>query len=166
VIRLALAALIVFACGNALAGRLPPDDIEPMPQKLFDLEAHAPFIEKGEARIRGQAFLRQRGGGVVTCAGSVVALAPATEYFSSIRSGNLFLVPYKGEAEKFMRTTQCDAQGNFVFEGLPPGRYFVTTSVGWTVADQPQGGSLVKTVQIEALSDQSILLSEGDWAGR
>lgn len=36
----------------------------------------APYNALGPASIEGQAFLRQRGGGVVTCAGEKVELVP------------------------------------------------------------------------------------------
>jgi hypothetical protein len=49
----------------------------------FDAEDHRSFEGSGTATIKGQAFLRQKGGGVVTCAGSDVKLMPATNYFKA-----------------------------------------------------------------------------------
>lgn len=46
----------------------------------FDREAHAPYYLSGTGSIHGQAFLRQQGGGVVTCAGSPIG-PNATLYF-------------------------------------------------------------------------------------
>lgn len=56
--------------------------VSPPPQWTPGNEAseaeYAPFLKKGTARLSGQAFLAQRGGGVVMAAGRTVTLDPAT----------------------------------------------------------------------------------------
>ncbi|MGL4711601.1 MAG: hypothetical protein ACRCWP_03290, partial [Shewanella sp.] len=46
----------------------------------FDAAEAKKLMEKGNNAIEGNAFLRQRGGGVVTCSGMTVQLVPATAY--------------------------------------------------------------------------------------
>lgn len=58
----------------------PPFDL----QTQFSAQKHEKFLREGDATIRGQGFLRQKGGGVVTCAGYPVQLIPATPYFREV----------------------------------------------------------------------------------
>jgi hypothetical protein len=51
------------------------------PQTKFDYSEHEPYAKPVENGISGQAFLRQQGDSVVTCAGSRVLLLPATSSF-------------------------------------------------------------------------------------
>ncbi|MDQ6996926.1 MAG: hypothetical protein Q9M82_05625, partial [Mariprofundus sp.] len=50
------------------------------------------YVVSGQNTITGQAFLRQQGGGTVTCAGSHVVLFPATPFWkelvSTLQQGN------------------------------------------------------------------------------
>ena len=55
------------------------------PQKVvlnsrFDAEQTQEMLLKGDNTITGSALIRQQGGGVVTCAGNEVWLAPVTPY--------------------------------------------------------------------------------------
>jgi hypothetical protein len=44
---------------------------EPMEMKTkFDYAQHEPYMQPGNNGIKGQGFMRQLGGGVVTCAGT------------------------------------------------------------------------------------------------
>lgn len=49
-------------------------------QNNFDFDQAERLMKKGKNTVIGNAFLRQNGGGIVTCAGSEVTLIPATEY--------------------------------------------------------------------------------------
>src|SRR4030095_16529486 len=53
-------------------------------QTAFDPLEHNAYMEPGENSIKGQGFLRQQGGGVVTCAGSEVFMVPATSFFREV----------------------------------------------------------------------------------
>src|SRR5208337_5281057 len=67
----------------------PPEPVAMRHQ--FDPDEYIPYTKLGGAAIIGQAFMRQKGGGVVTCAGSPVLLVPDTPYieemFSILSSG-------------------------------------------------------------------------------
>ena len=49
-------------------------------QNAFDAQEAAKIFEKGNNTIKGSAFLRQQGGGTVTCASSELFLFLATAF--------------------------------------------------------------------------------------
>ncbi len=132
----------------------------------FDPNGVAFIHATGPNTIQGQAFMRQRGGNVVTCAGSDVFLVPRGSY-SEERIANIFGTTQRVARNiawadapdaaywEYMRRTRCDAQGGFVFEDLADGDYFITTVVIW---ESPtgyqgslvtQGGSLMAPVSVD-----------------
>ena len=133
------------------------------------------FINKsGPATISGQGFFRQRGGGVVTCAGEEVNLIPAGQYAKefitkSFRNVNGGVIPvimapqvqHSPEFSKFQRKTQCDAQGNFEFKNVANGEYYVATKVLWQVGNQilPEGGALAELVRVQGGQSQKVVLN-------
>ncbi|OWJ67106.1 hypothetical protein [Inquilinus limosus] len=143
---LALAVLCLVAAGCA------PKVIRP--QAPFVESEYAAYRGSGTGTIEGQGFLRQNGGGVVTCAGSKVWAAPATAYsremtgifeagWSQLTADFVTIDnPNQGRLfrEGIERETQCDAQGNFVFRNLPAGQWIVSTAVTWQVGYEAQGG--------------------------
>lgn len=130
----------------------------------------------GTATVTGQAFMRQRGGGVVTCAGADVRMAPVTAYSSERinliygntqrgTSGNMSRQPEQAPPgyETASLLARCDAQGNFRFERVPAGEFFLLTSVRWEVPSgyvmQQQGGHLMQRVSTAPGQTQSVVLS-------
>lgn len=144
--NLALVALCLFAAGCA------PKVIKP--QAPFVEAEYAAYRGSGTGTIEGQGFLRQNGGGVVTCAGSKVWAVPATAYTREMTGiyeagwnpivGGLAVIDNPNQGRLFRegieRETQCDAQGNFVFRNLPAGQWIVSTAVTWRVGYDAQGG--------------------------
>jgi hypothetical protein len=136
-----------------------------MPRReLQEYRVRAPFDEAmaktlllpGTGTIKGNAFLRQNGGGVVTCAGSTVSLIPATGYakermmmiYGSYESGYTQSAEFKFHDDNnsyfvHTRTTKCDSQGNFEFGNVAAGEFYVSTIVSWTVGYARQGGALM-----------------------
>ena len=153
-------ALFVFAFLTACA---PPTF------KVTDYgtpEEWAPYKAGGQGVLEGQAFLRQQGGGVVTCAGSEVVIFPATPSTRRIvararSEGAMFDVSgapsYTGGGQKSV----CDAQGNFRFQGLAAGPWFVTTLVVWMVGYYQQGGWLLQEVNVSSSGISKAFLTEG-----
>ncbi len=133
----------------------------------FDSASHDKYRANGTAKIDGQAFLKQRGGGVVTCAGNKVALSPDTEYFreywSIIKRRAKPIEPevQPGEQPVTKRTT-CDAQGNFEFTNIAEGDWLLTTHVTWSVGYDRQGAILQRKIQIKHGASEKIFLSEED----
>lgn len=125
----------------------------------FDRTQAAALMLAGNNTIHGNAFMRQKGGGVVSCAGSTVTLVPATAYADE-RTGALYgrgdsgmtrksfqFQPDYPEYRTLTKTTTCDSSGNFQFNDVADGDFFVVTTVSWTAgAYNVQGGSLMHKV--------------------
>ena len=147
---------------------------------IFNKDEVSWINDKGSSTITGQAFLNQKGGGVVTCAGREVSLIPLTAY-STERMNAIFKSSTKGyygndiyvypevvfnpsaPAEYFnsKRTALCNAQGNFKFEDVPANKeYFILTNVTWEVGGAAQGGSLmIKVTTTENETTETILVN-------
>lgn len=126
------------------------------------------YLGKGTCQVSGQAFLRQRGGGVVTAAGSIVTLDPATstaiEWWK--KAGTIFvhrhLTPPSPNFHKARRTTPADADGRFKFVDVRPGKYYVRTEVIWHVGIAPQGGLVGQLVEVKQGRPTEVILNK--WA--
>lgn len=140
-----------------------------VPTIEFDSNHHSEYNKTGNSTVRGQAFLRQKGGGVVTCAGSQVMLIPATPYFreaiNMARAGQRkpILSP---EAQDLRKTSTCDSQGNFSFSKVPAGKWFLVTEVSWIVAGLSQGGGLLEEITTDNDSVTEIIMSDANLVGR
>lgn len=155
-----LVAVAVFLAGCA----------SPPMQSTFYADEVAFIHERDTNTLTGNAFLRQKGGDVVSCAGSEVRLVPrgayATErmeklYDTASTKGfneSPFLWRRKLQAVEdywyAQRSTTCDIDGRFEFKNVAAGSYFVVTSVSWTTYQvgevftipTPQGGDLMAPV--------------------
>ena len=160
-----------------LAGCVAPA-VAPL-QSAFDL-AEVEFInEQGTNAVNGSAFIRQRGGGVVTCAGNEVSLIPKGSY-STERMERLYgatttpgynqrpssVVPPPVEGYLLaLRSTTCDVDGRFEFPNIAAGYYFVVTEVSWSVGGYygvpaSQGGALMTPVAFAGSDEiKSIVLT-------
>ena len=143
----------------------------------FDPKEVAYINEQGSAKIEGQAFLKQRGGGVVTCAGETATLFPAGEYatqrmtqlYGSREGGrNLFRLALNAafvsdtadaRYRSLVRETTCDASGNFTFDNVADGEYYVTAAVRWMVGGFPEGGFISKRIKIADGQSQKVILN-------
>lgn len=138
----------------------------------FDIEQAKYIQDKGNNTIKGNAFLKQNGGGVVTCAGNGVDLIPITEYakerigkiYSNTEKGfsqnrGITFNPNSNDYRKYMKNTVCDSQGNFKFENIADGDYFITTVVTWNVGSMPQGGGLMQKVSLKNGELKEIVLA-------
>ena len=169
-------AAAVLATGGLLGCVAPPQYVPPpvwLIKSDFNAEQAAAAMRPGPNTIRGSAFMRQGGGGVVTCAGRTVSLIPATRYaddrfagiytFNADRAAARFrsirFDPYESGYDKFMVETRCDAQGSFKFEQVADGTFYVETSVSWVVAREEQGGRLVHRVTVNGGVVRDLILS-------
>lgn len=114
------------------------------PKAAFNAAEAAYVHRQGNGVLKGQAFARQAGGGVVTAAGEKVYLAPATPFFreASMRSSRGDRLILNPEADKYTKETVADAEGRFVFSSLAAGDYVVMTQVRWIVAGSGEGGNV------------------------
>lgn len=127
-------ALVLLAAALILTGC----QVAPQPYiTAFDPVEYEPYEREGTGVVVGQAFLRTEGGGVVTAAGRTVHLFPATKNSSEFIMRSVIayerLEPADPRAAKYGRSTIADADGRFRFEGLPAGRYYVTSYISWKV---------------------------------
>lgn len=124
----------------------------------FNKEEYKPYLKSGINTVVGQAFLRQNGGGIVTCAGKTVLLYPAIGIFDVISRG---FISAGSDEKALIKETQCDAQGNFEFYMIPAGNWVIKTNVSWDVysvksvgiyyytANERQGGGLMKKITVQ-----------------
>lgn len=159
-------ALSVAIALGACAYPAPPLTV----RTAYVAEEHEPYLRAGSSIIRGQGFLRQRGGGTVTCAGSDVFLMPATPYFREltdiVRTGRQVPAGVSVRQIPSVRIGQCDAQGNFSFQKLPAANWIVSTHVVWSVGGSRQGGTLAREVTSNERDSVTVLLSDRDFTGR
>lgn len=158
-----LAGLIVF-CGVACV-TVPP----PVPRPVMDPSLWAFALESGDGYLTGSGFLRQRGGDVVTCAGSPVWLLPDAPFSRWILDNS----GYTGigdavsgpDVGRYVRESFCDASGEFYFDSLPAGPFFAVTVVTWEVpdtnvwTDDTQGGLVYVPVEIEGDTEHRIVVT-------
>ena len=163
------AALTLFLSGCGLQMQRPSFHIT----TPFDTTAAARMMADGPNTIKGNAFMRQRGGAVVTCAGQHVTLIPATGYaitrfialFGNKESAanmsrrDFTFIPDVPEYHIMVRTTKCDAQGNFIFERVADGDFYATVTVGWAAGDTAQGGHLMHKVRIAGGQTASVVMA-------
>ena len=134
----------------------------------------------GTNTISGSAFLRTKGGSVITCAGSNVVLKRNLDFERSTYAKEANGLPEvdnlgrpvrdvsgidprhtnfetKLNALKHRRkfTTTCDGTGNFSFSGLGTGKYKIMTTVFWRSGDSGQGGLVLGEVEIPSGSSKS-----------
>lgn len=157
------------------------------PPKVYknsvDTEAvRATLNTVGNNNISGNALLRQKGGGIVTCAGNEVALFPKTKYSTEYvldafsvsgtldgyfrngkgykESSNWLMNPY----DDVSKITICDSQGNFDFQNVADGTYYVITVVSWSIptkyGSSYQGGNLIQEIELKNNSTKKITLSK------
>ena len=135
---------------------------QPQAQRAqFVAEEYAKYDQPGNATIRGQGFLRQRGGTVVTAAGSSVYLNPSTSYSAewyTCALAGVALQPPDERAAKYVRQAQADAEGRFTFRDLPAGEYFVLTSVSWDAPVGYKGGMVTQGGVVGSL----VVVGEGE----
>ena len=104
-------------------------------------DEYTPYAEQGAGSITGQAFLQRKDGVTVRAAGSIVTLDPATSigkewWDRPVRYAHeYFDIPPSHAFRRARRCVRADADGNFRFENLPAGKYYIQTSVTW----QPGG---------------------------
>lgn len=147
----------VLLTGCAIA---PPTEV-PISAPFSKSEV-AWFERAGESKVEGSAFLRTKGGAVKTCAGYEVQLFPYSAYaaervsfiYGNETSGHLFgprhawkFIPDDPEYYKVNKQTVCNSKGEFEFENLPAGEYFIIAQVTWDIGKVfDEGGLLMKKV--------------------
>ena len=141
-------------------------------QTNFDESEHQPYMQLGGNGVKGQAYLSQQGGNILSCAGGDVLIVPATSFFremiSHVSAGNMPLIIEKipPSFRGIIKTTQCDAQGNFSAGELASDKWFVWANVHWVGGFGQQGGDLVREVTLSNNETVQVLLTDQDFVHR
>lgn len=173
--------LAILAAAAVLAGcAMPtaPDTAKPGAPVFsiatpFDAAQARRLVAPGPNTVTGQAFIRQRGGAPVTCAGQPVYLVPATEYarirvkalYGSADRGALLdsrsyrFEPDPPEYSRLVRQAQCDAEGAFRFDRVASGEFFITAIVRWQEGEARKGGSLMQRTWVRGGGVTNVVLS-------
>lgn len=125
----------------------------------------------GEANLAGQAFFKLPSGRVVTCAGEVVTLIPATSYNTEmeqdLEQGLGYPADYARKARQHDRKTVCDSAGHFAFEKLPALNWIILTRVTWQeesdiplMSPDAAGGYIFQERKLENGGNKVILTNE------
>ena len=152
------ATLLAFACKSSGGSTSTNSAPAPATATAADPTATAvaadyyPYSKAGTGVIDGQAFVVVRGGDVLldtkgylttisdnarTASGNDVTLDPATPFAMSwyMKEGTSLRrfanAPKDAAFRAARKTTVADEAGKFRFEGLPPGRYIVRTTITW-----------------------------------
>lgn len=140
----------------------------------FNPQEVAWFNSPGSAAISGQALLRTNGGEARTCAGLPVRLVPKSTYaeerimalygneergFEPVIGQQVQFSSNDTQYGKANKEVTCDAQGNFAFEHLPAGQYFVVAPVVWQVGYARQGGILMQSVTLSSGEEKHLIMT-------
>lgn len=163
---LPLLLIVVSVAGCVVTPTAPT----PIRVQGFDAAEVAYIHDVGTDRIEGNAFLRQKGGGVVTCAGEAVRLIPlgqfAKKYFRIryIEKKAATLDPWDAPAfHDHVRTTRCESDGRFLFTEVAPGSYFIETKVSWVVYSHgTQGGDVGYALEVRGDGTTNRVVISGD----
>lgn len=163
--RIAVLVFVALPVLVACSTRTAPATPEP----ARNLAAEQFALEDGDARLEGSGFLRQRGGDVVSCAGSSVWLMPSTPFFrwaSEHPRGTIAGVLSRPDVIEYVREATCDVEGRFEFVDLPDGTYLAGTIVTWEVPGGPplyisstQGGTVFAGVIVDSEGPNTVTLT-------
>lgn len=131
---------------------------------------------RGPNTIKANALLRTRGGEVRTCAGLPAKLVPfsggsqdfVVREFGSDQGGLKSSAKWSASnLDPYIRDTICNAQGDFSFENLPDGKYYVVAVVTWEAPSggqysymQQQGGTLARLVEVSGGETKSVVVTQ------
>lgn len=132
----------------------------------FPENEYSQLQKEGSAIVKGQVFMKTRGGNVKYGAGEEILLNPVTSY-----SKQWFEVNYLGKRvmsaqdprqKDYIKTTLADGEGRFIFKKVPAGRYYVVGNVTWeAVPNQmfPEGGIITKQITVNENEEVEIILT-------
>lgn len=133
----------------------------------YDAEQMKKLLAPGDAKIVGNAFIPQAGGGLVTCAGKPIVLAPVTDFTTELYSvifknlkkdyvsanelpPKIEYTPFPTEYYAIQKVTKCDSQGNFEFNDIKAGAYYLISENIWNVAQYTKSGGLyIETIEVK-----------------
>lgn len=141
---------------------------------IFDEALTRSFIGMGRNTITGFALERQRGGGIVTCAGRQIVLVPKTPFSTerimkifgsdSLASANtidyyhITLSPTPEAYLSLVYETIGNANGEFTFLNVKDGTYYLIAEIIWFV-NGVQGTAFMQRITVSGGETKRITLS-------
>jgi hypothetical protein len=127
----------------------------------FDSREVQFFKQRGNSTVKGELFALQRGGGVVIGAGREVVLIPVSKYqediclklFGNTQGGykSAFMHPkidHNSESKEYLSRSTTNSRGEFKFNNLSKGEYYIYSFLTWEAGGAIQGGSIMQRVVI------------------
>lgn len=157
VATLILSMSLLAACANQKPVERPP----------FPVEEYAQLQKLGTGKVTGQVFMKTVGGEVRFGAGSDVYLFPATSYSDFWYQTNYVsqkpIAPPDSRQMQYTQIVQADGNGNFEFSNIPPGRYYISSTVIWQAPTQwgltNQGGWVAKSATVSNGATARVILT-------
>lgn len=171
--RYLIIGLILFAAPAVAKKKV----VAPM-VATFSVDDIAWAQKGGTATINGSALMRTVGGDVKTCAAQAVNLIPDSPYARE-RMTRMFggpdgagymaarrvppLPPADSAYASAVKQDVCDSQGNFTFDHLAAGKYYVTAQVTWGIPTRyftmTEGGMLMMPVVVTEGATKKVVLT-------
>lgn len=129
----------------------------------YDASAVIRQLQPGTNAVVGSSLIRQRNGGVITCAGRPITLMPATprarQWAETMTddprggyvdlSGGGYLFPNNPELFQNALSTTCDVNGQFAFRNVGDGEWLISSRIVWQVTPfSNSGGLTIRTLAI------------------
>jgi len=146
-------------------------------ENAFSRDAINFVTQPGHATVAGRAFLKLADGSYQTCAGFNIELLPVAAYsreritrtYGNEQQGQILLeqnppkfTPDEPEYHELLLKSVCNTEGEFRFERVPAGDYFVMAFIIWddTTGATPRktGGAAMKRIHVAEGSTQDVLL--------
>ena len=148
-----IASMSLTGCGGAIWS-IPS---APIQRISFPEKEYTELKTNGNAKITGQVFAKTRGGDVKFGAGNTVMLNPVTSYSNQWYKEVYMLRNNISEGDirqqQYIRKTIANGHGNFTFNNIPVGDYYLVSVITWEVAYgstmHQQGGLIVEKVSVK-----------------
>lgn len=144
----------------------PPKQV---PRMKFPEHGYKGLEKSGTAIVKGQAFLKTRGGDVKLAAGNEIFLNPVTSYsnewYEKAYIQGKPLADPDPRLWDYVVKTVADGNGRFSFKNVPAGQYYVTTVITWEAATgyrgslQVQGGAVTKRIAVKDGDEIELILT-------
>lgn len=140
----------------------------------FSPEQHVGYTLDSGSSLRGESVYRDTEGGNISCANQNIYLLPDTEFYQHLmaidNSGYFLRNTIDPRARSLIRSTQCDAQGRFIFERLPDAKWIALSPLHWNYSNEthspkhPKPHQVVLVKQVRSLAQRSdeVFLFESD----
>ncbi|WP_052364864.1 hypothetical protein [Halotalea alkalilenta] len=127
---------LLAGCQGLLPSEAPGTQRAPFPEAEY-----AKLARSGSSTIAGQVSVDLGQGRVVPGAGVDVLAAPVTSYsreaYEALRAGRP-IAPADPRAQEYTRRTLADDHGNFRFEHLAAGSYYLISRLEWSTEENGQ----------------------------